>query len=70
LEQIQQELARIDGSLNTDVRFLRDSIEQASLGKNRRQSQLVMSTINQSTAFVRFRLFYLAKKIITLCALS
>lgn len=31
LEQIQLELARIDGSLNTDVRFLRDSIEQASL---------------------------------------
>jgi hypothetical protein len=37
LEQIQQELARIDGSLNTDVRFLRDSIEQASLGKKRLQ---------------------------------
>ncbi len=33
LEQIQQDLARIDGSLNTDVRFLRDSIEQASLGR-------------------------------------
>ena len=38
LEQIQQELARIDGTLNTDVRFLRDSIEQASLGRTNQSS--------------------------------
>ena len=38
LEQIQQELARIDGTLNTDVRFLRDSIEQASLGRTHQSS--------------------------------
>merc|ERR1719312_1955928 len=31
LENIQKELGKIDVMLNTDVRFLRDSIEQASL---------------------------------------
>jgi hypothetical protein len=37
---------------------------------NKRMSGIVMSTINESSEFVCFRLFYLAKIILMLCALN